>query len=188
MNNDPDKRFYAPTTLQVRSWFARCNIPPEGRLKRLITMRSFNFILVVYFMTLSIAQALCTLELYDGGEWWRLWWRLWKNDCSRICGNIPVFAWKWGELWKGPVWIRFEPITFWILAGPSLPRGLRRSSSAARLLRLWARIPPGAWMFVVIVVCCQVEVSATDWSLVQRSPTDCVASLCVIKKPRKRGG
>jgi hypothetical protein len=34
-------------------------------------------------------------------------------------------------------------------------------------------------------VCCQVEVSATDWSLVQRSPTDCGASLYVIKKPRK---
>jgi hypothetical protein len=38
---------------------------------------------------------------------------------------------------------------------------------------------------VVCVVCCQVEVSATDWSLVQRSPTDCGASLYVIKKPRK---
>jgi hypothetical protein len=35
-------------------------------------------------------------------------------------------------------------------------------------------------MFVVSVVCCQVEVSATSWPLVQRSPTDCVASLCVI--------
>jgi hypothetical protein len=30
-------------------------------------------------------------------------------------------------------------------------------------------------------VCCQVEVSATGRSLVQRSPTDCVVSLCVIK-------
>ena len=36
-------------------------------------------------------------------------------------------------------------------------------------------------------MCCQVEVSATDWSLVQGSPTDCSASLCVITKPRKRG-
>jgi hypothetical protein len=45
----------------------------------------------------------------------------------------------------------------------------------------------GCWS-VVSVVCCQVEVSATDWSLVQRSPTECGASLCVIKKPRKRGG
>jgi len=64
-----------------------------------------------------------------------------------------------------------------------------RRSTAARLLRSWVRIPPGAWMFsVVSVVCCQVEASATDWSLVQRCPTDCGASLCVIKKPRTRGG
>jgi len=31
------------------------------------------------------------------------------------------------------------------------PRGLRRMSAAARLLRSWFRIPPGAWMFV----CCE---------------------------------
>jgi len=30
------------------------------------------------------------------------------------------------------------------------------------------------------VMFCQVEVSATGRSLVQRSPTDCAASLCVI--------
>ena len=33
---------------------------------------------------------------------------------------------------------------------------------------------------VVSVVCCQVDVSATSSSLVQRSPNDCDASLCVI--------
>jgi len=31
------------------------------------------------------------------------------------------------------------------------PRGLRRRSAAARLLRSWVRIPRGAWMFV----CCE---------------------------------
>ena len=31
------------------------------------------------------------------------------------------------------------------------PRGLRRRSAAARLLRSWVRIPPRAWMFV----CCE---------------------------------
>jgi len=36
------------------------------------------------------------------------------------------------------------------------------------------------YLSVVNVVYCQVEVSATSWSLVQRSPTDCGASLCVI--------
>jgi hypothetical protein len=39
---------------------------------------------------------------------------------------------------------------------------------------------------LVSVVCCQVEVSATSWSLVQRSPTECVVSqMCVIVKPRR---
>jgi hypothetical protein len=33
---------------------------------------------------------------------------------------------------------------------------------------------------LVSVVCCQVEVSATGWSLVQRSPADCGVSLYVI--------
>ena len=34
------------------------------------------------------------------------------------------------------------------------PRGLRRRSTAACLLRSWVRIPPGAWMFV----CCECSV------------------------------
>ena len=38
------------------------------------------------------------------------------------------------------------------------------------------------YLSVVSVVWCQLEVSATDRSLVQRSPTDCGASLCVIQK------
>jgi hypothetical protein len=41
-------------------------------------------------------------------------------------------------------------------------------------------------MSLVSVVCCQVEVSATGWSLVQKSPTECgVSKKCVIVKPRK---
>ena len=68
------------------------------------------------------------------------------------------------------------------------PRGLRRRSAAARLLVCWFESHRGHGRFsVVSVVCCQVEVSATSWSLVQRSPTDCGASLCVIKKPREWG-
>jgi hypothetical protein len=33
------------------------------------------------------------------------------------------------------------------------PRGLRRSSATARLLRLWVQIPGGAWMFVYCDCC-----------------------------------
>ena len=36
------------------------------------------------------------------------------------------------------------------------------------------------------VVCCQVEVSATGWSLVQRSPTVCVVRRCVWSRNLKK--
>jgi hypothetical protein len=36
-------------------------------------------------------------------------------------------------------------------------------------------------LFVVSVVCCQIEVSASGLSLVQRSPTDCGASLLLTR-------
>jgi len=43
------------------------------------------------------------------------------------------------------------------------PRGLRRGSAAVRPQGLWVRIPPGhGCLSVVSVVCCQIEVSATD--------------------------
>ena len=38
-----------------------------------------------------------------------------------------------------------------LLCQSQWPRGLRRGSAAARLLRSWVRIPPWAWMFV----CCE---------------------------------
>jgi hypothetical protein len=42
---------------------------------------------------------------------------------------------------------------------------------------------------IVSVVCCQVEVSATGWSLVQRSPTDCgVSKVCDHETLTKRVG
>jgi hypothetical protein len=44
-------------------------------------------------------------------------------------------------------------------------------------------------MSLVSVVCCQVKVSATSWSLVQRSPTDCgVSKVCDHETSMKRGG
>jgi len=53
---------------------------------------------------------------------------------------------------------------------------LLRRSAAAGLLRLWVRIPPGAWMSVVSVVCCQVEVSATSWGVLPTVVCRCVWS------------
>jgi len=75
------------------------------------------------------------------------------------------------------------------------PCGLRFRSAAARLLWDCGFESHGkhGCLSVVSVVCCQVEVSATGWSLVQRSPTDCGASLCDLetsgkRRPRSTGG
>jgi hypothetical protein len=38
--------------------------------------------------------------------------------------------------------------------------------------------PEHGGLFIMSVVCCQVEVSVSGWSLVQRSPTECSASGC----------
>jgi len=125
------------------------------------------------------------------------------NFCNRIkpwnfCSNTAVFSWnayvefvqlllRYGEEIKIKtlllLYSHFLHSYWW-------PRGLRHRSAAARPLGLWIRIPPATCvcLSVVIVVCCQVEVSATSWSLVQRSPTDCVSSLCVMQKPLERGG
>ena len=57
-------------------------------------------------------------------------------------------------------------------------RGLKRGSVVSRLLGLRVRIPRWQRCVFLSAVCCQVEVTATSWSLVQRSPTDCVVSEC----------
>ena len=56
--------------------------------------------------------------------------------------------------------------------GSRRPRGLRRGSAATRFLGLRVRILPVAWFSVSCdcFVLYKVEVSATVWSLVQRSP------------------
>ena len=54
------------------------------------------------------------------------------------------------------------------------PRGLWRGSAAARLLGLgFESLRSNGCLSVVSVMCCQVEVPSSGWSLVQRNPTEC---------------
>ena len=67
--------------------------------------------------------------------------------------------WKSRAITLSPLWATTGPVTgllyFFkitqLFSRSQWPRGLRRRSAAARLLRSWVRIPPGAWMFV----CCE---------------------------------
>ena len=58
------------------------------------------------------------------------------------------------------------------------PCGLRRRSAAARLLRLWVRIPPGAWMFVCCE-CCVLSGKGLCDGLVTR-PEEFYRLWCVV--------
>ena len=57
------------------------------------------------------------------------------------------------------------------------PRSLRRRPAAARLLRLWIRIPSGAWLSVVSVVYCRGRGIRDD--LITR-PVDSYRLWCVV--------
>ena len=61
--------------------------------------------------------------------------KLWTTHLSLWCNRDRTIIWKCNNNPRRSQW----------------PRGLRRRSSAARLLRLWVRIPPEAWIFV----CCE---------------------------------
>jgi hypothetical protein len=67
------------------------------------------------------------------------------------------------------------------------PRGLRRGCTAVRYWEWGFECYRGhGSLSVVSVVCCQVEVSATGWSLVQRNPTECGVSECNREASIKR--
>ena len=58
------------------------------------------------------------------------------------------------------------------------PRGLRRRSAAALLLRSWVRIPPGAWMFVCCE-CCLLSGGGLCDELITR-PEESYRLCCVV--------
>ena len=85
----------------------------------------------------------------------------------------------------------FQPLIFYSVQSSSCrcqrPRGLRRESAAARLLGygLESHQQHGC-LSLVRVALCQVEVSASDWSLDQRIPIDCGVPECACKASNMR--
>ena len=79
------------------------------------------------------------------------------------------------------VWLKnqYQSRTQWM-------RGLRRGPMADHLLGLWVRILSATSMSVSCEVFCQVEVSGSGWSLVQKSPTERGVSECDREASIKR--
>ena len=78
----------------------------------------------------------------------------------------------------------------WIESRSQWPRGLRRRSAASRLLRLWVRFPPEAWMSVCCE-CCVLSGRGLCDELITRPEESyrlwCVA-VCDLEKPQEWGG
>jgi hypothetical protein len=91
--------------------------------------------------------------------------------------SVLCLLYKDGSMERKVTWRTKKDITvqkIWIKGGK--PRTDKKKSHRGH----------GYLSLVSVVCCCQVEVSATSWSLVQRSPTDCgVSKLCVTMKPRR---
>ena len=69
-------------------------------------------------------------------------------------------------------------VVYFKLGQSQWPRGLRHRSPAARLLRLWVRIPPGAWMSVCCE-CCVLSGRGLCDELITR-PEESYQLWCVI--------
>ena len=72
---------------------------------------------------------------------------------------------------------------------PQWPRGLRRRSAAARVLRSWVQIPPEAWMFVCCECCVLSGRSLCD-ELITRPEESyrlCCVTVCDLETSRMRG-
>ena len=114
-----------------------------------------------------------------------------KRTAQSTCLHLWYFQ---SQDFKNTNW-RTEFMT--VLYRPADPSGRRSKAWVRRSLACWdcgfeSRRGHGC-LSVVSVVCCQVEVSASGWSLVQRSPTDCGVSECdhealKMRRPWPTGG
>ena len=69
-------------------------------------------------------------------------------------------------------------VSYSLVAQSRFPCSVRCGYAAVHLLGLWFQIPPrGMDVCLVGAVCCQVQVSVLGWSLTQKSPINCDASI-----------
>ena len=103
---------------------------------------------------------LCLQILY--GFWFCVFKRIFYRTVSLIYGSMEIIKNEHdydvqfslpssGELVVFFLSKLLFSLTYLYINRSQWPHGLRRRTAAARLLRLWVRIPPGAWIFV----CCE---------------------------------
>jgi hypothetical protein len=103
---------------------------------------------------------------------------IWYKPKQRALGNILLLnTWKMITCINCMFRLKFRCLSEQIWRS-QWPRGLRRRSTAARLLRLWVWIPPGAWTFVCCE-CCVLSVRGLWDELITR-PEESYRLWCVV--------
>jgi hypothetical protein len=112
----------------------------------------------------------------------------WKNEINKIpCGRLILMTCSYSVSYYSKH-IRVCPYSLigkLGMSGRQWSRGLKRGSAATRLLELWVPVALGhECLSLVSVVCCQVQVFASVWSLVQRCSPECgMSSECDREVP-----
>jgi len=111
---------------RVYDWYRKCSVALKGKLP-------FCALLIFAFITrINISSETPYLST----------WRNHSASCTPTNTSLQMII-------SG-----FSSCVILLVRRSQWSRGLRRRSAAARLLRLWVRIPPGAWIFV----CCECSV------------------------------
>ena len=98
-----------------------------------------------------------------------------------VCKCVPYYC------HRVTIQLQLTNISYILINRSKLPRGLQHGSAPVRLLGLWVRIPPGAWMSVVSVICC-TDTSVCDGPITcPEESTECVVSECDRGTSRRRG-
>ena len=116
-------------------------------------------------------------------------WSFWAFTCLFLWYNVFDAAW--------PLHLQFVRFCLYLLTRNSIPVPARSKASVCgwSLAGILGSNPAGDLNICLLfsVVCCQAEITATGWSLVQRSPTDCGVSECdreasTMRRPWPTGG
>jgi hypothetical protein len=94
------------------------------------------------------------------------------------CGSLCTGGEKLVTRWSGRCWKAKTLYPYRISSRSQQPRGQRRGSAVARLLGWFESRRGHGCLSLVSGVCCQLEVSATGRSLIQRGSTESGVSEC----------
>jgi hypothetical protein len=115
---------------------------------------------------------------YMQDDYISIYWTFYDRAGEIIQANQSPFGSQFYSFLNG-FWFFFR-YNIWAFLLSRWPCSVRCRSAATRLLGLRVRIPSGAWISLVSVMCVQ-KGSSIGRSLVRRNPTECGVSGCGLK-------